>query len=76
LLGLKVKRHTVRTEPWYTGQSCIYGLFNVTEVAANFIQIKKLATLSSYNSMFSHTKVKIQLHNLKYHRHTKGVSRN
>jgi len=42
------------------------------EVAANIIQIIKLASLSSYNSMFPHTKVNIQLHNLKYHRHTKG----
>jgi hypothetical protein len=43
------------------------------EVAANIIQIKKSAYLSSHNSMFPHTKVEIPLRNLKYHRHTKGV---
>lgn len=73
LLGLKVKRHTVRTEPWYTGQNCIYRLLNMREVAASITQIKRLASLSSYNSMFPHTKVNIQLCNLKYHRHSKGV---
>lgn len=76
LLGLKVKRHTVRTEPWYTGQNCIYRLLNMREVAAIIIQIKKIAPLSSYNSMFPHTKVKLQLCNLKHHKHTKGVFRN